>query len=291
MSILNLLGGCMIYSKWKDEDVKKLFEIVEQNKSKNQSLLTAFTEYAKLTGRKRNSVRNYYYQELTELQNNKLRANKLNIDIKKHIVNESILFTEKETRSIISNILKLNNEGYSIRKACLKLANNDVNLMVRYQNKYRSVLKTNPQLIEEISKELNINQLKTNINSSNLIYFKKQEPKAITENDINSLFLGLIKLVKKSATESVEKKLISELDFANSTLRKTLVKLSKTEQSYKELENAYKHEKIENEKLKLENAYLRSEIANMLNKHKQPKQKTLSEFISEIKQKQKSKAN
>lgn len=281
----------MIYSKWKDEDVKKLFEIVEQNKSKNQSLLTAFTEYAKLTGRKRNSVRNYYYQELTELQNNKLRASKLNIDIKKHIVNESILFTEKETRSIISNILKLNNEGYSIRKACLKLANNDVNLMVRYQNKYRSVLKTNPKLIEEISKELNINQLKTNINSSNLIYFKKQEPKTITENDINSLFLGLIKLVKKSATESVEKKLISELDFANSTLRKTLVKLSKTEQSYKELENAYKHEKIENEKLKLENAYLRSEIANMLNKHKQPKQKTLSEFISEIKQKQKSKAN
>lgn len=281
----------MIYSKWKDEDVKKLFEIVEQNKSKNQSLLTAFTEYAKLTGRKRNSVRNYYYQELTELQNNKSRASKLNIDIKKHIVNESILFTENETRSIISNILKLNNEGYSIRKACLKLANNDVNLMVRYQNKYRSVLKTNPKLIEEISKELNINKLKTNTNSSNLIYFKKQEPKTITENDINSLFLGLIKLVKKSATESVEKKLISELDFANSTLRKTLVKLSKTEQSYKELENAYKHEKIENEKLKLENAYLRSEIANMLNKHKQPKQKTLSEFISEIKQKQKSKAN
>lgn len=279
----------MIYSKWKDEDVKKLFEIVEQNKSKNQSLLTAFTEYAKLTGRKRNSVRNYYYQELTELQNNKSRASKLNIDIKKHIVNESILFTENETREIISNILKLNNEGYSIRKACLKLANNDVNLMVRYQNKYRSVLKTNPKLIEEISKELNINQLKTN--SNNLIYFKKQEPKTITENDINSLFLGLIKLVKKSATESVEKKLISELDFANSTLRKTLVKLSKTEQSYKELENNYKHEKIENEKLKLENAYLRSEIANMLNKHKQPKQKTLSEFISEIKQKQKSKAN
>ena len=281
----------MIYSKWKDEDVKKLFEIVEQNKSKNQSLLTAFTEYAKLTGRKRNSVRNYYYQELTELQNNKSRASKLNIDIKKHIVNESILFTESETREIISNILKLNNEGYSIRKACLKLANNDVNLMVRYQNKYRSVLKTNPKLIEEISKELNINQLKTNTNSNNLIYFKKQEPKTITENDINSLFLGLIKLVKKSATESVEKKLISELDFANSTLRKTLVKLSKTEQSYKELENNYKREKIENEKLKLENAYLRSEIANMLNKHKQPKQKTLSEFISEIKQKQKSKAN
>ncbi len=283
------------YSRWKDKEIKQLFDIVEKNKKENRSLLSAFSEYAKLSGRKRNSIRNYYYQELSELQKNKSRANKLNINIKNHIVNESVLFSTDETREIISNILKLNSEGYSIRKACLKLANNNVELMVRYQNKYRSVLKSNPELINEITKELNIKNkvMETTKSNSpnNLIYFKKQEPKVISEKDINSLFLGLIKLVKKSAAESVEKKLISELDFANSTLRKTLVKLSKTEQDLKEITTSFENIKIENEKLRLENAYLRSEIANFMNKPKQQKQKTLSAFISEIKQKQSQQAN
>lgn len=283
------------YSRWKDEEIKQLFDIVEKNRKENKSLLSAFSEYAKLSGRKRNSIRNYYYQELSELQKNKSRANKLNINIKNHIVNESVLFSKNETRKIISNILKLNSEGYSIRKACLKLANNNVELMVRYQNKYRSVLKSNPELINEITKELNIKNkvMETTKSNSpnNLIYFKKQEPKVISEKDINSLFLGLIKLVKKSAAESVEKKLISELDFTNSTLRKTLVKLSKTEQDLKEMSTSFENIKIENEKLRLENAYLRSEIANFMNKPKQQKQKTLSAFISEIKQKQSQQAN
>lgn len=283
------------YSRWKDEEIKQLFDIVEKNRKENRSLLSAFSEYAKLSGRKRNSIRNYYYQELSELQKNKSRANKLNINIKNHIVNESVLFSTNETREIISNILKLNSEGYSIRKACLKLANNNVELMVRYQNKYRSVLKSNPELINEITKELNIKNKVVETTKSNfpnnLIYFKKQEPKVISEKDINSLFLGLIKLVKKSAAESVEKKLISELDFANSTLRKTLVKLSKTEQDLKEMTTSFENIKIENEKLRLENAYLRSEIANFMNKPKQQKQKTLSAFISEIKQKQSQQAN
>lgn len=283
------------YSRWKDKEIKQLFDIVEKNKKENRSLLSAFSEYAKLSGRKRNSIRNYYYQELSELQKNKSRANKLNINIKNHIVNESVLFSTDETREIISNILKLNSEGYSIRKACLKLANNNVELMVRYQNKYRSVLKSNPELINEITKELNIKNkvMETTKSNSpnNLIYFKKQEPKVISEKDINSLFLGLIKLVKKSAAESVEKKLISELDFANSTLRKTLVKLSKSEQDLKEMSSSFENIKIENEKLRLENAYLRSEIANFMNKPKQQKQKTLSAFISEIKQKQSQQAN
>ena len=283
------------YSRWKDEEIKQLFDIVEKNRKENKSLLSAFSEYAKLSGRKRNSIRNYYYQELSELQKNKSRANNLNINIKNHIVNESVLFSTDETREIISNILKLNSEGYSIRKACLKLANNNVELMVRYQNKYRSVLKSNPELINEITKELNIKNkvMETTKSNSpnNLIYFKKQEPKVISEKDINSLFLGLIKLVKKSAAESVEKKLISELDFANSTLRKTLVKLSKTEQDLKEMTTSFENIKIEDEKLRLENAYLRSEIANFMNKPKPQKQKTLSSFISEIKQKQSQQAN
>lgn len=47
------------YSRWKDDEIIKLFNVVEKNKKENKSLLTAFSEYAKMSGRKRNSVRNY----------------------------------------------------------------------------------------------------------------------------------------------------------------------------------------------------------------------------------------
>ena len=64
-----MFGGTMKeYSKWKDNEVKELFTLIENYRDKNASLLSAFSEYAKLSGRKRNSVRNYYYQELAELQ-------------------------------------------------------------------------------------------------------------------------------------------------------------------------------------------------------------------------------
>ena len=42
----------------------------------------------------------------------------------------------------------------------------------------------------------------------NIVYMKPQERK-LSEEDVNSLFLGLINLVKKSAVEKVEKDLVS----------------------------------------------------------------------------------
>ena len=46
-------------------------------------------------------------EELSELQNNKNRALKLEINIKNHIVNESVLFSSKETKEILTKIIKL----------------------------------------------------------------------------------------------------------------------------------------------------------------------------------------
>ena len=276
------------YSRWSNQEVKNLFSTIEKYKEKNASLLSAFSEYAKTSGRKRNSVRNYYYQELAELQKNNKRAEQLEIDISKHTITNSILFSQEETKDIISKILSLSSQGFSIRKACLTLAKNDINKMVRYQNKYRSVLKNNPELINSIKKELKLseNQVKQQSqNINNVIYLKKQEERKISESDINSLFLGLIKMVKRSAADSVEKKIISDLEYSNSTLRKTLIKLSKAEQDLRDLSKKLEIQSAEFEKLKLENIYLKTELANFLNTKKSEPRKTLSDFISEIKHK------
>ena len=267
------------YSKWKDNEVKELFSLIENYKEQNASLLSAFSKYAKNSGRKRNSVRNYYYQELAELKQNPNRAISLNIDVNKHIVSSSVLFSEAETREILTTILKYHSKGLSIRKACLTLAENDINKMVRYQNKYRSVLKNEPELIEEIKKELKITA-KENVVPNNVVYLKKQQVKTISESDINSLLLGLIKLVKKSAAESAEKKILADLEISNSTLRKTLTKLSKAEQDLKDLTLKLETQQNEYEKMRLENIYLKTEIANLLNN--KPTKK-LSTFMAEIK--------
>ena len=278
------------YSKWKNEEVINLFATVEKFKKENKSLLEAFAEYSKLSGRKRNSIRNYYYLELANLQQNTERAKSLNINTSLHLISPVKSFSEEETNKVIKELLKLKCMGYSVRKACLKLANNDINEMVRIQNKYRSLLKTNPNFIKSLLNSLKqegLSEVKeTTLN--NVVYFKKPEPKTVSEKDINTLFLGLIKLVKKSAAESVEKSLLADLDFANSSLRKTLVKLSKTEQELKETTIKLKNQEEELNKLKLENSYLKTEIANFLTLKNKPenKQKTLSAFINEIKQKQ-----
>ena len=66
------------YCSWTGAEIKNLFNIVENYKTKNIPLLKAFEDYAKKSGRKRNSVRNYYYQEINELKNNedKIRTSK-----------------------------------------------------------------------------------------------------------------------------------------------------------------------------------------------------------------------
>ena len=92
-------------------------------------------------------------------------------------------------------------------------------------------------------------------------------------------------MVKRSAADSVEKKIISDLEYSNSTLRKTLIKLSKAEQDLRDLSKKLEIQSAEFEKLKLENIYLKTELANFLNTKKSEPRKTLSDFISEIKHK------
>ena len=255
------------YSPWQNNEIKNLFNMIESYKQKNIPLLKAFDDYAKLSGRKRNSVRNYYYAEISELKKNENKRTLLDIDLKKHEISETKIFSTNETKNLIDEINKKRANGISIRKACLELANGDATKMVRYQNKYRMMTKENKKL-------------------DNVIYMQKKENKSISEKDIDSLFLGLIRLVKKSASETIQQKLAGELEFSNSSLRKTLVKLNKTETELNISLEKIKNLNLELDKLKSENQELRSSIANIFNKNK-TKTKKLSEFLNEVKNKQK----
>lgn len=248
-------------SHWKEFEIKKLFTLVEDYKKQNLSLSKCFSTYANLTNRKPNSVRNYYYQELSFLENNPDQCKKLKIDITKHLKVVGKSFTKEETNELIKNILNLTNKGYSVRKACLELANNDVNEMVRLQNKYRSVISKDSEIL---------NNCLSNLKEKGV--FKKQ-PSNITvlpvrknklnDNDIQSLFLGLVNIVKKSAEENANTTLKNQLQEANNNLRKTLVELTKKEIEILNLRKEFKMLSTKNDTLTKQLSYLKIKTAQL----------------------------
>lgn len=276
-------------SKWNDKEVKKLFLMVEKTKQENSSLLDAFRSYAKKTNRKPNSVRNYYYQEISLLRNNPERAKALGIDVSLHEINNSNKFSKDETKKLVKAILRQKCMGVSVRKACLNLAKNDVNKMVRYQNKFRSIAKFDKELYNQCFTELKEEGLvnKEEKKGSNVIYMKKQPERKLSDEDVNSLFLGLIKLVKKTAVEDVEKELSSEAEFANSTLRKTLTKLAVAEKTIDTLSEKLEMAELNINSLQEENMQLKTKIATYLSEKlvKTNKNKSLTKYLRDMKEK------
>ncbi len=217
---------------WEDEEVKSLFKFVEVKKSEGVPLIKIFKQFGDKVCRRQNSVRNYYYKEIKQMQKNPKRAKNLQINLCNHLAKTPEHFSKDQTAEVVNNIKDLLKEGYSVRGACLKLSHGDATKMVRLQNKYRSEVKYKNE----------------QTNTSNIIKMPVKK-EVLAENDITALFLGLVKLVKKQAeikaSESVQKELIT-----SSQKLKTAI-----------LEIATKQVKIE--KLKNEIALLNKKIQKM----------------------------
>lgn len=256
-----------VYSKWKDSEVISLFKFIEQGKAQSVCLTKLFLGYAQKSGRMPNSVRNYYYSELENLLTNPKRAKKLGIDVGLHQKNDPKEFSCEETKELVMSILKLTSKGMSVRKACLTLADGDIALMVRYQNKFRTVVVKDKHLYDSCVNELSgqgVNiKPQNNKMPSNVVKFKQRQS-FLTDGDINSLFLGLVKLVKKQAGEEVSKGLKIQNEKANLMLRKTLVELSEKENEIKNLRKNFKVLTDSNQKLKEELKTIRGKNAQLM---------------------------
>lgn len=272
-----------IYSRWKDEEVKKLFDFIENGRKNNVPLIKLFSQYAHLTGRKPNSVRNYYYIELEALQEDENRTKKLGIDLSIHKKNDQKEFSDDETRELVMKILQMTSKGISVRKACLTLANGDITQMVRFQNKFRTVVVKQKELFDECLSKLQTKDTKyVSKRPDNVIAFRNNKT-SLTDSDINSLFLGLVKLVKKQATEQATKNQEIEITRANNMLRKTLVSLRQKEDEIKSLQKNFKLLSKENEKLSEEIKLLRGKNAELLSS--QTKMQGLKKFANRYKAK------
>lgn len=130
---------------WKDSEEAFLFSEVEKKRAAGEPLRAAFEAVAHTTGRKPNSIRNYYYAKLRSgagAGENILRGTAF------------VPFGEDETRALLRTVLTERAKGTSVRACTLAMGGGDTKTMLRYQNKYRALLRTNPALVKEVRAEL-----------------------------------------------------------------------------------------------------------------------------------------
>lgn len=277
------------YCSWSYEEIRKLFNFIGEGKRDGKKLLALFDEYAKNCGRKRNSVRNYYYAEIAHLKVDEKKRIALGINLTEHDVQTQEEFTHEQENRLILDIVKLFSLGYSVRKACMKLADGEISRMIRIQNKYRNVLAKSPIKIEQACEKLKqqgfvvvspIKQKEKDRERSNIVFMPDKKQK-VSSKDIESLFLGLVSLVKKCALEDAQTKLASEIDFANEALRKALVRITGKDMKIKELTSDNKKLSMENDRLHTKLNVLRCEIAQSSAKTVKPTEKmnTLKKFV------------
>lgn len=128
---------------WQESEITKLREAVHTAGGNGEPLRGVFERVGTTLGRKPNSVRNFYYACLK-------REEAENVP---HAAPFQT-FTNDEVRELVRNVLTARAQGVSVRACVQNLAGGDRKLMLRYQNKYRSVLKTRPSMVREIMEEM-----------------------------------------------------------------------------------------------------------------------------------------
>lgn len=127
---------------WQEDEINVLFQAVKTAADSGQPLRDVFADVAEELKRKPNSIRNFYYAKLRELP--EINARKVPFRT----------FTQEELHGLLRTVLIARGNGESVRACVTRMAGGDRGLMLRYQNKYRSILKNRPDMLEAVAAEL-----------------------------------------------------------------------------------------------------------------------------------------
>ena len=129
---------------WTQQEQQLLRETVEQTLAQGQPLRAAFECVATQTGRKANSMRNYYYT-----------ATKQGFMQKPEGSHPAFVpFTQEEVERLVETVLCGQAQGKSVRSMAMQLGEQDQRAMLRFQNKYRSVLKNDPEMVYRVMEKM-----------------------------------------------------------------------------------------------------------------------------------------
>ena len=134
--IVNINSGR--HSGWSEEESRLLWETADEAQQQGLPLKQVFERIAEQTGRRPNSIRNYYYAQVRQREGGRNPSPRF------------VPFEEEEVNGLVEQVLRARAAGRSVRACLQEMSGGDHSLMLRYQNKYRSVLKNRPELIEEV---------------------------------------------------------------------------------------------------------------------------------------------
>lgn len=211
---------------WKDEEKLMLWDEVKKAQKIGAPLKRVFETVAQKTGRKPNSVRNYYYMKVKETGEIEQKPSTFTP------------FTKEEIYMLLRTLLASGAKGESIRGASLKLADGDKTLMLRYQNKYRSLIKSGRPLVEKVMADMDqdnekyLNPYETRKRSTmqtkESMYLSESVAKALmaSDVDIKNFFRGLAKIAEIAATKARSEQEIQMMAAQNESIKKENAMLS-----------------------------------------------------------------
>ncbi len=120
------------HTGWTEEEDAALLRAALDARKMRLPLKTAFESIAEQTDRRPNSVRNHYYTQLRPAEKTEPAF---------------LPFSEDETERLLETVLLALSKGRSVRACTLDMANGDTRRMLRYQNKYRALLKSHPDRV------------------------------------------------------------------------------------------------------------------------------------------------
>lgn len=128
---------------WSQEETDLLWQEIHAAADTGAPLRAVFERMGEALGRKPNSVRNYYYMQLRDQPAGSLR---------RAAPFES--FTPEEIHRLLRHVLQDRGRGVSVRASVTNLSGGDKARMLRYQIKYRAILRKKPALIDSVIEEL-----------------------------------------------------------------------------------------------------------------------------------------
>lgn len=128
---------------WQQSEIDALKTRIGEAERSGDSLRSVFDQLALELGRKPNSIRNFYYAQLREHHDTGM-GRALPFET----------FSPDEVENLLRSVLISRAQGMSVRACVRKLSGGDKTLMLRYQNKYRSTVRTRPDLVRKVMDDL-----------------------------------------------------------------------------------------------------------------------------------------
>ena len=141
-----------------EEEATGLIEYIYTGRNAGKTLSYLFETYGKEHSRAKGSVRNYYYAFLKKKDDSRVGR----ILEGKNLSASTIRpFSEEETDEMLKRVLTEKSKGMSVRRAIINVCDGDERLMLRMQNKYRNLLKKQPERVAKAAREAGIPEEKS----------------------------------------------------------------------------------------------------------------------------------